>query len=172
VRRMNKVVFRLSLKVVIVNTNLVAGLLVFVWVHWRGQRQVELVVFSVLSVLAVSLYTVRSELSLSARSREVSGKRLWLGMVIHKVVVRVGVGDALYLTEELARGEGSGFSIWHQLEASGQLISNKGEHPQRYTLTSQHWPSHQKRLEKFAQLAAKSLRVSLHDCRKLRVGIK
>ncbi|CAB1075299.1 hypothetical protein D1AOALGA4SA_3119 [Olavius algarvensis Delta 1 endosymbiont] len=39
-------------------TALVAGLLVFVWLHWRGQRQTELIVFTVLTILASTLYRV------------------------------------------------------------------------------------------------------------------
>jgi hypothetical protein len=86
----NRVDFRITPKGLYGNTVLVAGLLFFVWVHWHGQRHVELVVFSVLAVLAISLYTLRSGLCLSLKNREISGTRTWLGMAIRKVVVRVG----------------------------------------------------------------------------------
>ena len=76
---MNRIVLKPSPAALFITSALVAGLLVFVWLHWRGQRQVELVVFSVLSVLAASLYTLRSELSLSVTSREISGERTCTG---------------------------------------------------------------------------------------------
>jgi len=87
----NRVVFNITPKGLYGNTVLVAGLLFFVWAHWHGQRHVELVVFAVLAVLAISLYSLRSEPCLLLRNREISGTRTWLGMAIRKVVVRVGV---------------------------------------------------------------------------------
>jgi hypothetical protein len=160
----NRVVFRITPKGLYGNTALVTGLLVFAWVHWHGQRQVELVIFSVLAVLAISLYTVRSELCLSLRNREISGTRSWLGMALRKVVVRVGVRDGLYLTEDIIRGKSSGSTICHQLEASGQLLS-PGDKPGPYALSSHSWLPHRIRVEAFAEQAAKSLRVSLEDSR-------
>jgi hypothetical protein len=162
----NRVVFNITPKGLYGNTLLVAGLLFFVWVHWHGQRHVELVVFSVLVVLAISLYSLRSELCLSLRNREISGTRTWLGMAIRKVVVRVGVGDALYLTEESISGKSHGSSIYHQLEASGQLLFPRGDHPAPYALNSQTWVPNRIKLAEFAQQAAKSLRVPLEDSRK------
>jgi hypothetical protein len=163
----NRVVFRITPKGLYGNTVLVTGLLVFVWVHWRGQRHVELVVFSVLAVLAISLYTLRSELCLSLGNREISGTRTWLGIAIRKIVVRVGVRDALYLTEDRISGESHGSSIYHQLEASGQLLSPRSDKPEPYTLSSHTWLPHRIRLEEFAEQAVKSLRVSLEDSREV-----
>ena len=161
----NRVVFNITPKGLYGNTVLVAGLLFFVWVHWHSQRHVELVVFSVLAVLAISLYSLRSELCLSLRNREISGTRTWLGMAIRKVVVRVGVRDALYLTEDIISGKSSGSTICHQLEASGQLQSPRSDKPEPYTISSHTWLPHRIRLEAFAEQAAKSLRVSLEDSR-------
>jgi hypothetical protein len=163
----NRVIFNITPKGLYGNTVLVAGLLFFVWVHWHGQRHVELVVFSVLAVLAISLYSLRSELCLLLRNRQISGTRTWLGMAIRKVVVRVGVGDALYLTEDIISGDSHGSSICHQLEASGQLQS-PGDKPGPYSLSSHTWLPHRIRLEAFAEQTAKSLRVSLEDSREVK----
>jgi hypothetical protein len=163
---MNKVVFKLSPKALFFTTALVAGLLVFVWLHWRGQRQTELIVFSVLSVLAASLYTLRGELSLSATSRDISGKRTWLGVTIRKITVRVGSGDALYLKEEIVRKGTQGVSVWHQFEAAGQLVSHQSDKPGPYILGSQTWPPNRAKLVEFAERASQSLGVSLEDSRK------
>jgi hypothetical protein len=164
----NRVVFRITPKGLYGNTVLVAGLLFFVWVHWHGQRPVELVVFSVLAVLAISLYTLRSELCLSLGNREISGTRTWLGIALRKVAVRVGVRDALYLTEESIRGSSHGSSIYHQLEAAGQLLSPGSDQPGPYVLSSHAWLPHRIRLEEFAEQAAKSLGVSLEDSREVK----
>lgn len=163
---MNKIVLKPSPTALFITTALVAGLLVFVWLHWRGQRQVPLVVFSVLSVLAASLYTLRSELSLSVTSREISGKRTWLGVAIRKIVVRVGSDDTLNLTEEIAHTGTQGVSVWHNLEASGQLVSHRSGAPGSFVLASQTWPPNRVKLAEFAAQAADSLRVSLQDNRK------
>jgi hypothetical protein len=164
----NRVVFRITPKGLYGNTVLVAGLLFFVWVHWHGQRQVELVVFSVLAVLAISLHTLRSELCLSLKNRGISGTRTWLGMAIRKVVVRVGVREALYLTEDIISGNSYGSSICHQLEASGQLLSPRSDQPGPYALSSHTCLPHRIKLEEFAEQAAKSLRVSLEDSREVK----
>jgi hypothetical protein len=162
----NRVVFKISPQVLFAITALVAGLLVFVWLHWYGERQVELIVFSVLTVLAISLYSFRCDLCLSLASREISRKHTWLGMVISKRVVRVGMSDALYLTEDIHHGKSQKVFIYHQLEVSGQLLSPRGDHPAPYALNSQTWVPNRIKLEEFAQQAAKSLRVSLQDSRK------
>jgi Zn-dependent protease with chaperone function len=174
---MNKVVFKLSLKTLFFITVLVAGLLVFVWLHWRGQRQVELIVFSVLAALAVSLYTLQFELRLSVPSREITGTRTWLGVALRKIAVRIGSRDTLFLTEELARGESQGVTVWHQLEASGQLVSdqldpNRSDKPDRHVLASQPTPRNRAKLAEFAQHAAKSLGVPLEDTRKFTERVK
>ena len=165
---MNKVVFKPSPKALIATTALVAGLLVFVWLHWRGQRQTALAVFSVLTVLAASLYTLRSELSLSMTSREISGKRTWLGVTISKIVVRVGSGDALYLTEEIVRAGTQGVSVWHRLEASGQLASHQSDEPGPYIMASHTWPPNRVKLAEFAERASRSLGVPMEDNRKFK----
>jgi len=167
----NKVVFRLSAKSALFTTFLVAGLLVFVWVHWRGQRQTELIVFSVLTVLAMTIYTVRTELSLSVGSREISGKRIWLGIAIRTVTVRVGSGDALYLTEDVVNSGTQGIDVWHKLEASGQLVSPQSDAPGPYVLSSQVWVRRHARLAEFAGQAAEILGVPLQDSRKFTEGI-
>ncbi len=174
---MKNVVFKLSPTVLFYITALVAGLLVFVWLHWRGERQTALVVFLVLTALAVSLYTLRGELSLSTVSREISGKRIWLGMVIYKIVVRVGSDDALYLEEELVRRGTQGVSVWHRLEASGQLVSHRSDKPGSdkpgpYILASQSWPPNRVKLVEFAEQASQSLGVSLQDNRKFTERVK
>ncbi|MDX1610148.1 MAG: hypothetical protein R3225_08505 [Halofilum sp. (in: g-proteobacteria)] len=163
---MDRVVFRLSPKAMVYVTVLIAGLLVFVWLHWRGQRQVELIVFSLITALAATLYTLTSELSLSPTRREVTGKRTWLGMPIHRIAVRVGTEDALHLTEEITQHRtGQGISVWHRLEASGELLSRTTEEPGPYILASQTWPPHRARLVSFAERAANSLGVPLEDSR-------
>jgi hypothetical protein len=174
---MNKVVFKLSLKTLFFTTVLVAGLLAFDWVHWHGQRQTELVVFSVLTALAVSLYTLQFELSLSVTNREITGKRTWLGVAIRKIVVRIGARDTLFLTEELVRGNSRGVTVWHHLEASGQLVPdqldpNRSNKPVRHVLASQPSPRNRAKLAEFAQHAAKSLGVSLEDTRKFTERLK
>ena len=169
---MNKVVFKSSPKALVFTTALVAGLLVFVWLHWRGQRQVELVVFSVLTALAATLYTLRGDLSLSVATREISGRRTWLGVAFLKTVVRLGPDDALYLTEEIAHGKGQGISVWHRLEASGQLVSHQGDKPGPYVLISQTWVPNRIKLVKFAEQASQSLGVSLEDSRKFTERLK
>jgi hypothetical protein len=172
VHRMNNVVFKPSPTALFYTTALVAGLLVFVWLHWRGQRQVALVVFSVLTVLAASLYTLRGELNLSVTSREVSGKRTWLGIAVRKIVVRVGSGDALYLTEEIVRKGTQGVSVWHKLEAAGELISRRSDEPGPFILASQTWPPNRAKLVEFAERASESLGVSLEDNRKFTERVK
>lgn len=162
---MNKTIFKISPKVIFINTALVAGLLVFVWLHWRGQRQTELIVFSVLTILASTLYTLRSELSLSGTSREICGKLTWLGLAIRRRVVRVGLDDALYLTEEISSRSQKIF-VWHQLEASGRLVSPRSDAPGPYVLISQTWPPNCVKLEDFAEKASQSLGVALEDSRK------
>ena len=162
---MHKTTFKISPKVLFIFTALLAGLLVFVWLHWRGQRQTELIVFSVLTILASTLYTVRSELSLSITNREISGKLNWLGLAIRKTVVRVGLDDALYLTEEISH-ENQKIFVWHQLEAAGQLISPKSDAPGPYILVSQTWTPNCIKLEDFAEKAAQLLGVALEDSRK------
>ena len=169
---MNNVVFKPSPAALFYTTALVAGLLVFVWLHWRGQRQTALVVFSVLTALAATLYTLRGELSLSVTSREISGKRTWLGVAIRKIVVRVGSGDALYLTEEIVRRGTQGVSVWHRLEASGQLVSHQSDKPGSYILASQNWPPNRAKLVEFAEQASRSLGVPLQDNRKFTERVK
>ena len=157
---MNKTTFKISPKVLFIITALVAGLLVFVWLHWRGQRQTELIVFSVLTVLALTLYTLRSELSLSMTNREICGKLTWLGLAIRKTAVRVGSDDTLYLTEDISHGKQKIF-VWHQLEASGQLVSPRSEAPGPYVLASQIWPPNRAKLENFSGKASQILGVAL-----------
>jgi hypothetical protein len=169
---LNNVVFKPSPAALFITTALVAGLLVFVWLHWRGQRQVALVVFSVLTVLAASLYTLRGELSLSITSREVSGKRTWLGVAISKIVVRVGSDDALYLTEDIVRKGTQGISVWHQLEASGQLVSHGSDQPGPYVLASHTWEPNCAKLVEFSRQASEALGVSLQDNRKFTERVK
>jgi hypothetical protein len=169
---MNNVIFRISPKAIYGITALVVGLLVFDWVHWHGQRQTELVVFSVLTAIALSLYSLSNELGLSLTNREISSKSTWLGVALRKKVVRVGTDDTLYLTEETARGSGQGFTVWHSLEASGQLVSHQGDYPAPYVLGSQQSKSNRKKLETFAQEAAKCLGVSLEDNRKFKGELK
>ena len=164
---MNKIIFKTPPKSLFGITALVAGLLVFVWLHWRGQRQTELIVFSVLTVLASTLYTLRRELNLSITSREICGKLTWLGLAIRTVVVRVGSNDALYLKEEITHArQGQGIFVWHQLEASGQLDSPRSNAPGPYVLASQTWVPNRARLADFAEQAAQFLGVSLEDSRK------
>ena len=175
---MSNTTFKISPKVLFIITALVAGLLVFVWLHWRGQRQTELIVFSVLTVLALTLYTLRSELSLSMTNREICGKLTWLGLAIRKTVVRVGSDDTLYLTEEISHGSQKIF-VWHQLEASGQLVSPRKNASGPYVLASQTWPPNCLKLEDFSENAAQIFGVALEDSRKFtervnhfRTGIK
>jgi hypothetical protein len=162
---MNKTIFKISPKVLFIITALVAGLLVFVWLHWRGNRQTELIVFSVLTVLALTLYTLRSELSLSVTSREICGKLTWLGLAIRKTVVRVGSDDALHLTEEISHGRQRIF-VWHQLEATGELASPRSDAPGPYVLASQTWLPNRVKLEDFSAKASQFLGVALEDSRK------
>jgi hypothetical protein len=161
---MSKVVFKSSPKSLIVITMLVAGLLVFVWLHWRGERQTELIIFSVLAVLATTLYTIRAELSLSVTSRELCGVRLWLGLPIRKTVVRVGSGDALYLTEEIVRQK-QGIAVYYQLKASGQLLSQGDNTQGPFVLASQMWTSNRAKLVDFAEEASQTLGIALEDSR-------
>jgi hypothetical protein len=164
---MNKVVFHLSLKAAIMISILVAGLLVFVWLHWRGQRQVELVVFSVLTVLATTLYTVRGEVYLTLPTREITGKRTWLGVPIRRIVVRVGSEDELHLTEDITHStKGQGITVAHQLEASGQLLSHQSTEPGPYILISESHPKNRAMLEAFAKDASRCLGVPLNDTRR------
>lgn len=169
---MNSVVFKLSPKAMVYITLFVAGLLVFVWLHWRGQRQTELVVFSVLTALAATLYTIRSEVGLSM-SRELYGTRRWLGLTITKIVVRVGAEDRLYLTEDLTHNKGTqGVGVFHRLEASGQLVSHERDEPGPYIMASEAWTPNRAKLEVFAEQASKTLGVPLEDTRKFTERVK
>ena len=164
---MTRMVFRPSPAAIVYTTLLVAGLLVFVWLHWRGQRQVELIVFMILTLLATTLYTIRGELSLSTEVREIAGRRTWLGIPLRKTVVRLGADDTMHLTEDLTHNKGGqGVGVSHRLEASGELISQQTSEPGPYILLSESYIRNRAMLEDFAHSAARSLDVSLHDSRK------
>ncbi len=161
---MNRTDFHLSMQGLIVNALLVAGLLLFVWLHWRGERQTELIIFSILAILATSLYTIRSELSVADTSRELTVQHLWLGIPLSKTIVRIGRDDSLRLTEDiLYHRKGQGATIAHGLEATGQMISASTSVPGSHELKTVADAGHKAKLDKFARQAADTLSIDLHD---------
>lgn len=159
--------FPMSFKARVYSAIFVAGLLVFVYLHWRGQRQVELAVFSVLTALAATLFTIRGEVSLASGSREITGQRSWIGIPVRKIVVRVGSNDALYLTEDITHSSnGQGIHIVHELRAAGRLVSHDIDEPGPYIVIREGGPKNRARLEKFTEDIAESLGVPIDDSRR------
>ncbi len=76
-------------------------------------------------------------------TREITGKRTWLGMSIRKMTIRIGADDALYLTEDLTHNkESQGVAFRHdrcRLEAAigkGQEVTLEGRRFQYTSLRS------------------------------------
>ena len=69
-------------------------------------------------------------------------------------------------TEEIVRSGTQGVSVWHQLKASGQLVSHRSDKSGPFVLASQTWPPNRAKLAEFAERASESLGVSLEDNRK------
>lgn len=164
---MDRASFTLSPKANIFITIFVAGLLVFVYLHWRGERQIELIVFSVLTLLAATLYSIRGEVSLEPAMRELTTRRTWLGWPVRNVVFRVGAEDALYLKEDIYHSSsGPGIHIKHVLEVTGEVLSHDIDQPGPYIVISEGYAKNKVALEAFARHAAERLSVPLHDSRK------
>ena len=164
---MTNAIFKLSPKATIFISILVAGLLVFVYLHWHGQRHTELIVFLVLTALAASLYTIRGEVSLEPGMRELSAKRFWLGWPVRHVVIRVGSDDELFLKEDVTHSrQGSGIHVAYDLKASGEVVSHDIKEAGPYLVISEGYEKNKIALEAFAQRAAETLSVPLHDDRR------
>ena len=164
---MSKAVFRPSLKARIVNAILVAGLLVVVYAHWNGQRHTELIIFLVLTVLALSLFTLRGEVSLDAARREFTAKRLWLFWAVRNVVFRVGINDELFLEEDIIRhNRGTGFNVVVEFRVTGQVVSKSVQEPPPYIVISEEAARNKAALVAFVEQAAQALRLPLNDNRK------
>ncbi len=167
---MNSVVFRPSPIALFYTSVFVAGLLVFVWLHWRGGRQTEFYVFAVLAALAATLYTLRGSVSVEASKRELTARKTWLGMAYSTAVVRVDAEGKLYLNEELKAKQSQGTSVWQVLEADGRVLSETAEGPGPYPLMQQQWVKNRHKLAEFAEHASRILRVPLEDNRTYKKG--
>jgi hypothetical protein len=164
---MHIAIFKLSPKAKIFISILVAGLLVFVYLHWQGQRHTELIVFLVLTALAMTLYTIRGEVSLEPAKREVTARRRWLGWPVRHVVIRLGINDELFLKDDVTHSQkGSGIHVAYDLEASGKVVSHNITEPGPYLVISEGYARNKAALVAFARQAAEVLRVPLHDSRR------
>ena len=158
--------FRRSLKVLIFTSIFVAGLGVFVWLHYRGQRITELYIFSVLFVLSLSLYSMTKTLSMNVQSREITGRFNWLGFPLSKIVVRVPVNGSLLLTEERERGGSGNVGVWLCLCVNGELVEGgSDDEPPYEVIRHEHFPNREI-LTSCAEDAAKQLNVPLIDERR------
>ena len=158
--------FRRSLKVLIFISILVAGLGVFVWLHYRGQRITELYIFSVLFVLSLSLYAMTKTLSMNVQSREITGRFNWLGFPLSKIVVRVPINGSLVLKEEREPGSSGNVGVWLCLCVNGELVQGgSNDEPPYELIRHEHLPNREI-LTSCAEDAAKQLNVPLIDERR------
>ena len=158
--------FSRSLKVLIFTSILVAGLGVFVWLHYRGQRITELYIFSVLFVLSLSLYSMTKTLSMNVQSREITGRFNWLGFPLSKIVVRVPVDGSLELIEELEPGRSGNVGVWLCLRVTVELVEGgPDDEPPYEIIRHEHLPNREI-LTSCAENAAKQLNVPLIDERR------
>jgi len=158
--------FRRSLKVFIFTSILVAGLGAFVWIHYRGQRILELSIFSVLFVLSLSLYSMTKTLSMNVHSREITGRFNWLGFPLSKIVVRVPIDGSLVLMEERERNESGHVGVWLCLCVSGELVEGSSDDEPPYEVIRHVHLPNREILTSCAEDAAKKLNVPLIDERR------
>jgi hypothetical protein len=158
--------FRRSLKVFIFTSILVAGLGVFVWLHYQGQRITELIIFSVLFALSLTLYSMTKTLSMNVQRREITGRFNWLGYPLAKTVLRVPVDGSLVLTEYREHGKSGNLGIWLCLCVNGELVQGSSDDGPPYEVIRQVHPPNREILLRCAEDAARQLNVPLIDNRR------
>ena len=158
--------FRRSLKVLIFTSILVAGLGIFVWLHYHGQRITELTVFSVLFALSLTLYSMTKTLSMDIQRREITGRFNWLGYPLAKTVVRVPIDGSLVLTEHREHGRSGNLGVWLCLCVTGELVEGSLADGPPYEVIRHVHPRNCEILLSCAEDAAKQLNVPLIDERR------
>ena len=139
---------------------------VILFTHLRHGRTVEIWIFGILLVFALSLFTVRKELFIDDTQFTLGAIKRWLVFTVDRVTVKVMPKESsLFLDEKrIVHSAAKSESVWLKLSSDGQLLEGT-ERQGPHVVFEEHWPKRRKRLAEIAQIAAEKLNVDLVDRR-------